>query len=100
MPPSEQIFAFVKRNSTARSIDFGYGTQLVLRNIEQSPVAPTEVINHLHLDSDLVVVVYSVGDICTFKEAVGYWVEEIRENLGDAKIVLMGNKTDEKAAMS
>lgn len=52
-----------------------------------------------YADSDLVVVTYALSDLGSFREATQYWVQEVADYSPASRILLLGNKLDEKRAV-
>lgn len=52
------------------------------------------------LDSDLIIITYSMSDRMSFLEAQRHWLNEVVEVSPDSKIMLLGNKLDEPPAVS
>ena len=52
---------------------------------------------NLHIiDSDVIILTYSLNEYGTFEELQQYWIDEIKQIAPEAKIFLIGNKNDLK----
>jgi Ras-related protein Rab-1A len=48
--------------------------------------------NCIYLESDIVLITYSLSDSGSFEEATKFWLEEVKAYAPHAIIVLLGNK--------